>query len=206
MFRFVAELDVPLEGEADVAGAFARGRAGQLTKGMFFSRLAERLRDRWDDIERTLEKPPRLGRYVPFIDYPSRDHVLLVQAAARKSYPQIAEREAHRRLGRLALEDFRTSRVGSVFLAMLGGPRQALMQFPRGWKLSVRNSAEVRSEEKRDGVALHFVHGAVLEPEYLLGTIEAVVRHFGATPRTTVTIDGSSTIYDVELDAAHRRV
>jgi uncharacterized protein (TIGR02265 family) len=199
MIRFVADPDVVLEGEVDVQDAFARGRAGQQTKGMFFSRLAERLRDRWGDVACTLEKPPRLGRYLPFMDYPSRDHVLLVQAAARKSYPQLPEREAHRRLGRLALDDFRSSRVGSVFLAMLGGARQALVQFPTGWKLSVRNTAEVSSEETREGVVLRFVNGAVLEPEYLLGTIEAVVRHFGDKPRTTVIIDGSTTTYEVAL-------
>jgi uncharacterized protein (TIGR02265 family) len=168
---------------------------------MFFSRLADRLRDRWSEIEPTLSKPPRFGRYVPFIDYPSRDHVLLVREAARKSYPQLPEREAHRRMGRLGLEDFRSSRVGSVMLAMLGGPRQALMQFPTGWKLSVRNTAEVTSEEHRDGVVLRFFGGAVLEPEYVLGTIEALVRHWRARLRTTVTIDGSSTTYDVHLVA-----
>jgi uncharacterized protein (TIGR02265 family) len=166
---------------------------------MFFARLAERLRDRWSEVERTLDKPPRLGRYVPFMDYPSRDHVRLVHAAARKSYPQLPSREAHRRLGRLALEDFRTSRVGSVFLAMLGGARQALVQFPTGWKLSVRNTAGVTAEETREGVVLRFVNGAVIEPEYLLGTIEAVVRHFGAQPRIKVTIEGSATTYDVAL-------
>lgn len=199
MIRFLADPDIPLEGEVDVADAVSRGHAGQQTKGMFFSRLAERLRDRWDEVERTLEKPPRFGRYVPFIDYPSRDHVRLVHAAARKSYPGLASREAHRRLGRLGLEDFRTSRVGSVFLAMVGGARQALLQFPVGWRLSVRNTAEVSAQETREGVTLHFVKGAILEPEYLLGTIEAVVRLFGAKPSTTVTIEGGSTSYDVAL-------
>ena len=199
MLRFVAEPDLPLDGEVDLEGAFARSAAGQQTKGMFYARLAEKLRDRWSEIERTLEKPPRLGRYVPFMDYPSRDHLRLVQAVARKAYPQLPSREAHRRLGRLALEDFRTSRVGSVFLAMLGGARQALVQFPTGWKLSVRNTSEVTSEETREGVVLRFVNGAVIEPEYLLGTLEAVVRHFGAQPRTTVTIEGGSTTYDIAL-------
>ena len=200
MSKFVAEHDVPLEGVMDVDAAIARS-VGQTTKGMFFTRLADRLRDRWREIEPALDKPPRLGRYVPFVDYPSCDHVRLVRAAAHRSYPLLSEREGHRRLGRLGLEDFKSSRVGSVFLAMLGGPREALLRFPTGWKMSVRNSTEVRCEEKPKGVILHFEQGAVLEPEYLLGTIEAVVRHWGTTPRTTVTIDDTSTHYDVELVA-----
>jgi uncharacterized protein (TIGR02265 family) len=187
--RFTAEPDVALAGDFDLARALARLDPALRTKGMFFKSLADTLGDSFADAATRFEAPPRLGRYLPYVDYPSRDHVRLIDAAARASLPSLSPREAHRRLGETAFERFATSNVGRVVLKLVVNDlREMLLAFPRGYAMTVRSLRAVESRALDDGgVRLDF-HEPIGAVEYVLGTFEGIVRTFGHRSRIDVDI------------------
>jgi uncharacterized protein (TIGR02265 family) len=200
--RFTAEPHVALTGDFDLPRALSRLGAGLRTKGMFFTSLADKLGDAFADVAPSLEAAPRGGRYLPYVDYPSRDHLRLIDAAARASLrstmPPVSTREAHRRLGATAFERFASSNVGRVVLKLVADDLQeVLLAFPRGYAMTVRSLRTVESQALDDGgVRLEFKEpiGAV---EYVLGTFEGIVRSFGGASRIDVSVDDEGGRYDV---------
>lgn len=189
------EPHVLMRGAIDLEPLIARVPAHFATKGMFFTRLVDLVHDRWHDLEPTLEAPPRFGRYVPFVDYPVRDHIRIIDAAARKGFPAMSQREAHRRMGRLAFDDFRDSRVGKVMLSLIDDPGAALRRFPDAYRLTTRGQrAEATPLEGRFvRVEVDFV----VLLEYLVGLFEAVVLAFDTTPRIEAEPRGDAMRFDV---------
>jgi uncharacterized protein (TIGR02265 family) len=194
--RFVVEPGVPLHGDGDVDVILARVPSTQSVKGMFFARLVERVGEAWPRVRTTLEGAPRLGRYVPFVDYPARDHVRMIHAAAVQSFPDAAVREAYRRLGEKAFEDFATSTLGAVMMPLFVDAEGALLRFPDAYALSVPRArpATAASIAPR---TVRLVFGDTVIPEYLAGTFEAVVRHYDVEPRIEIDAHPDGPRFDV---------
>ena len=200
--HFKAEGNVPLEGDFDLDTALSRIYPSARAKGMFLAPLAEKLGPGFRDLEPRLEAPPRGGKYVAYVDYPSRDHIRLIDAAARATLPRLSPREAHRRLGRGAFASFAESHVGRVVLKLVASdPKELLLAFPRGYGMSVRSRAAVEATAL-SGPAVRIIFGEpVAVPEYLLGIMEGIVTRFAKTPSSEVRADDARPQFDVSWDA-----
>jgi uncharacterized protein (TIGR02265 family) len=176
----------PLAGSLDPE-ALARGiPRSYVVKGMFFSRLAGELGLAFEALLPRLEAPPRLGRYVPFNDYPQSDYLRLSAACAAKAFPGMPLREALRRLGRADYGVFATSTFGRVILSVVGDARSALLKTPFIYAKMAPGDWTITGEGLDDRtVRLEFApaHGTW---EYQLGQLEGVVLNYGHSPITTI--------------------
>ncbi len=189
----------PLSGGFDVERAVAGTPDSARTKGMFFRPLRAELGADFDALAPKLVAPPRSGRYLPFIDYCSRDHVRLIDAVARKRFPQLSPREAHRRLGAESFDEFARSTIGRVTFGLLRGDvLTTLMRFGDGYALLVKGTREVRCLERGES-AVEIVFGYTLAlPEYVLGILEAIVRTREREPRISIRQERDGTHFDVQ--------
>jgi uncharacterized protein (TIGR02265 family) len=195
---FPADSSVALRGPFDLARAVERTRTDAKTAGIFFVRLRSDIGDAWKDVAPTLDMPPRLGRYMPFSGYPSRDHIRVIDAAARVRFPDLPTREAHRRLGVASLEDVAKSTFGRVTLELVPkDPASFLARFPEAYDRMVKGAHPLTSTPL-DGGGVRLVFGNSLGvPEYMLGLLEAIVSTANAVPHIEVAVEGDSTRYDV---------
>jgi uncharacterized protein (TIGR02265 family) len=178
--------DEQLTGTIDFE-ATARGiPKNYVLKGVFFARLIGYLGSTFASLVPSLEGPPRLGRYVPFSDYPQADYIRLCAAAAHKLHPALPLREALRRLGRDDLAVFASTTFGKVLLSAVGDARTVLMKTPYIYEKMAPGDWTLTVEDiDRSHVRLEIgpVYGTW---EYQLGQMEGVVLNFGHPPRTTV--------------------
>lgn len=193
--RWVVEVGTPLVGAIDLATALARVPPRSLTKGMFYGRIADKTRDRWAELEKQLEAPPKNGRYLPFTDYPTGDHVRLVLSAAERAFPDVGSREALRRLGAFAFEDFRASNVGRVMMQLLEEPLGALERFPDAFTMTVKGVPRPKVKQLAEMHVMVEFGDSLAMPEYVAGLFEAIILHYRARPRIEV---------DLSLDEAPR--
>lgn len=191
-----------LDGDIDVEEVARETPRSFTVKGMFFSRFVERLGDGFAIVLPTLEAPPKMGRYMPFHDYPQSDYLRVMVALARKVHPRYGPREGVRRLAREDFKVFTQSTLGKVMVAMVGDARSALLKLPFVYSKVTNGDWEVTASEL-DGrrVRLEFrgLYGAW---EYQLGQCEGIVLHYGHSPDTA--------FFQVEphwirLDIAHGR-
>jgi uncharacterized protein (TIGR02265 family) len=171
--------DSVLLGAVDPEERFARFPPGFTLKGMFFSRLVEIGGRHAATVQGKLVAPPRLGRYVPFADYPQVDYSRLAHAVATGMFPRLPVREAMRQLARLDYATFADSTVGRVSLALVSGAESALSAFPTAFSAVLRGgtlTVKKLGPGKFDVVLTDF-YGWV--DCYMLGTLEGVVDHFG---------------------------
>ncbi|MGH7330110.1 MAG: DUF2378 family protein, partial [Polyangiaceae bacterium] len=131
METFVVRGVQSLQNDFDAEERFAKFPAGFTLKGLFFPRLVLMLGEEWNELESTLQAPPRFGKYFAFSDYPQVDYSRLTYAVSKKCFPRLPLREAARRVARRDFQVFADSRVGGVMLSMLGGVDSALMKFPQ---------------------------------------------------------------------------
>lgn len=175
-----------LTGTLDVEG-IARGiPRSYVVKGMFFSGLVSALGEEFNRVAAMLVAPPRLGRYVPFSDYPQSDYLRVSARVAQKTYPQLSIREALRRLGRRDYDVFAASTFGKVILSVVGDAQTALHKIPMIYMKVAPGDWTVTSEQiDPHTVRLEFApsYGTW---EYQLGQIEGVVMNFRASPTIIV--------------------
>jgi uncharacterized protein (TIGR02265 family) len=178
--------DELLSGTMD-AEAIARALPkSYVVKGMFFTRLVAELGSAFAQVERTLEAPPRLGRYVPFNDYPQSDYLRVSTAAAARFYPQVSLREAMRRLGRADYSVFASSTIGKIVLSVVGDARSALLKTGYVFMKMAPGDWVVTSEEL-DACTVRVEFAPVYGTwEYNLGQLEGVVLNYGGEPVTTI--------------------
>ncbi len=187
MARTVITLAEPLAGGMDLDAIVRDTPAGFHAKGMFFSRLVGQLGSSFEELLPKLEAPPKLGRYVPFSDYPQGDYLRIAAAVAQKLYPSVGVREGLRRLSRDDFGVFAGSTVGKIFLTAVGDCRTALMKVPAIYEKMAPGAWTVRSEEL-DATTIRLEFGP--HPgawEFQLGQLEGVVLNYGGTPVTSVT-------------------
>jgi uncharacterized protein (TIGR02265 family) len=183
--------DDVLDGELDDSVRNAVVPASYVVKGMFFSRLHERLRDCWDEMLPQLQAPPRFGRYVPFTDYPQGDYLTLSLAIADRLYADVSPREGLRRLARDDFDIFAASTFGRIVLGAVGDVHAALLTMASVYPKVASGDWEIRGTEVDDStVRLEWLR-AYGGWEYQLGQIEGLVRHWSTDYRVTVTAPAS---------------
>jgi uncharacterized protein (TIGR02265 family) len=190
--------EIPLTGTFDIEETVRAMPDTNRVKGMFFGRLSRELGDGWGDVQHSLDRPPRYGRYLPFTDYPQRDYVRLYTAAAKKRYPTLALRESVRRLARHDIDVFAESTVGGVMLAMVGDARSALSKLPLAYGATIRSAMKLEVEQLEESVRVTF------EPhygrwEYQLGQLEGVVAAFGNRSRIVTKEEGTARRFDIVI-------
>ncbi|MGZ3417118.1 MAG: DUF2378 family protein [Polyangiales bacterium] len=104
----------------DVDAYLARTPATETIKGMFVAPVIKAAAAKGHKL--TLAR----DRYLPFQDYPLREHMANLAEAARLIYPQRSIREGLRRLGRGALGVMLDSTVGRVVWAAATDPVRAI--------------------------------------------------------------------------------
>ncbi len=188
-----------LQGTIDIEATARNIPPTYQVKGMFFSRVLGQLGSGFADVEARLQAPPRLGKYVPFSDYPQADYVRVTGAAAHKIYPGVGLREGLRHLGRDDFAVFAESTFGKVILAAVGDARSALLKTPFIYEKMAPGGWSVTGQEL-DAQTIRLSFGPVYGSwEYQLGQLEGVVLNFGATPVTTVSeLPGRVIQFDVK--------
>jgi uncharacterized protein (TIGR02265 family) len=196
--RFRVDAGVPLAGNVAMDEMLGIIPATLKTKGIFYTPLVDKLGADWSRVVPTLEAPPRFGRYLSFNDYPSRDHLRVIDAAARARLAALPTREAHRALGRTMMEELSGASVGRAVLKLVGAEAPgALMSFPRMYGLTVTSQKPLLARAlDGGGVAIVFDEplGGV---EYVIGVLEAIVKFFGHTPRIDVHATPARSTFDV---------
>jgi uncharacterized protein (TIGR02265 family) len=187
-----------LTGSVDAEAIAASIPKTFLVKGMFFARLLTQLGPGYAAVEPRLEAAPKLGKYLPFTDYPQTDYVRVSTATAQKLFPGVPLREAMRLLGREDFSVFSASTLGKVILAVVGDARSALLRTPFIYMKMAPGDWVVTSVDL-DGKIMRIefapVHGTW---EYLLGQLEGVVMNYGGEPTTTVReLPGKKIQFDV---------
>lgn len=176
----VAGTDV-LHRDLDVDLALRRYPLSQTVKGLFLGRFRDALDVQWASIEKQLHAPPRAGTYLPFRDYPLRDHGVLLFAVARLRHPRMPLEEAVRRVGRDDVKVVLGSLLGRVLSAAVGSPKDALLAVPGIYGHVVRGPRYDAEDRGPRAVRLTLTraHGPW---GYQLGQLEGVVEHFGGRP------------------------
>lgn len=175
-----------LTGTLDVEATARRIPRTYVLKGMFFSGLVSSLGAEFEALASKLDAPPRLGRYVPFSDYPQSDYLRVSARVAQKTYPNLSIREALRRLGRRDYDVFAGSTFGKIMLSVVGDAQAALHKVPMVYTKVAPGDWTVTSEQIHPRtVRLEFApsYGSW---EYQLGQLEGVVMNFRASPSIIV--------------------
>jgi len=186
MLNSVYSPDDPISGTFDVDATARLFTRAHLVKGMFFNRLLAVLGPSFGDLVPSLAAPPRLGKYLPFSDYPQGDYLRVAVAVAERSYPAWSLREGIRRLSRADFKVFADSTLGKVLLAVAGDVHAALLNVPSTYT-KVTSANWTITGEAIDQGAVTITFAPLLGPwEFQLGQLEGVVLAFGKTPSVRV--------------------
>jgi hypothetical protein len=198
MAAFVTTPNEPLRGDVDLKGLLDACPWSQTIKGVFLESMVSRLGSRWDQVAQTLEAPPRAGRYLPFLDYPLRDYLRLMDAAAQRGFPGVSGREAHRLLSRSVFQTFLGTTAGRVTAPLLGTPLSALGHYVRVYTAMTKGST-LRCEAlpAGGGGRLQF-RGYRSTEEAAIGVPEGLMMGLGYLPTLRVETLGAGAV-DVEV-------
>lgn len=188
-FEYSIRHDQALGGEIDLASLVADTPATFSVKGMFLSGMAAELDERVrQEVLETLSVRPRLGRHLPFTDYPVHDFQRFLHAVARTRYGGVGTREGFRRAGRKTFPTFAASTIGKVFLTTTDDAQSALLRYPEAYRLTAKGGF-VRAEAKgSSGLVVRWddYRGS---SEFALGLLEGVVLAFGGFPKAHVIVE-----------------
>ena len=141
-----------------------------------------------EEIARAAGLPHR--RYLPFLDYPMAENLLLTVEVASRVHADAPLGEGLRRLGRTAFQTFLASHVGRVLVLAAGSEvGSVLMLAPRAYPL-VMSFGRVATErvDERTMLARCQDLPAFVET-YQVGTLEGVFAHFGLEGRVRIAMD-----------------
>lgn len=190
---------IPLIEDVELANVLSKIGDDYTRKGFFFHRHVKTLGSDFDSIRATLEEPPRLGVYVPFNDYPTRDYMRVFHHAARMRHPNVASSQAYRLLAREEIASYLELSVGRVSFGMFGDPMNLFLAWSEFAK---------RLSSRPVGVA-HKVHERHVRIEYndpigslpyAMGVFEGIVLAFKLHPRVSAREDEPKTTFDIRWD------
>lgn len=163
-------------------------------KGMFFSRMLElgppNLLER---LGKELRARPALGRYLPFSDYPQVDYSRLAYHIAITREQRVDPVEAMRRLARVDIGTFASSKVGMVLFALIGDDVMgALSKLPDMYRMSLQGGRVTAKLSAPDVVELEYSDFYGWLDCYPVGHIEALVGHFSRRCEIEYDLDSES--------------
>ncbi len=167
-----------LAGDVDAEERFARFPPGFTLKGMFFSRMMDIGGRHAKAALDALSAPPRLGRYLPFSDYPQVDYSRLAHAVSVGLFPDAPVPEAMRRLARLDHATFASSTVGKVSLALASDAGRALLMLPKAFGAVMRGGEVRAAQVEREVFRIDFREFYGWVDCYPIGTVEGMVQRF----------------------------
>ncbi len=159
----------------DVAGRVRATPAAATTKGMFFENLAKLARKLGVECE---------ARYVPFRDYPMREHMQLMARYSAARYPSLTLREGLRRVGWEAFPTLMSSVAGRVLFTFASKDfGRALRLAPDAYKHSVSPGTVATRLNGARQALLEYRNIWNFAECYQLGAVEGACRAFEQEPR-----------------------
>ena len=190
-----------LDGDFDVEEIIARIPTHTTVKGAFISRLASAAAGDWPSLVTRLRSPPKLGRYLPFSDYPIVDYARLLFSSVHRLYPSVGTREGVRRFARDDFRTFTESVLGRVMMATVGDFGSAMRAVPLIFRSVVAGGPRV--EVRSNGAQGHRVEFTDFQIpwEYAVGQLEGIVQHYEHQPTIVVaSTDPAHFAIDVAAD------
>lgn len=185
-------------GDVDPAAFLAATPESATCKGLYFHTMLDMMAKLPKELRAdiTVERP----RYLPFLDYPLREHMRLSFAVVPRLFPGIPTRQAFREMGWKAYPDFAATMLGRVLFGVLGDDlERAFEAGPRAIAQSVKPGLAVVSTLAERHVRMEYydIFG-VLDP-YYIGVVEGMVRHYGFEPSVRIhTMDIANAVLDVK--------
>jgi uncharacterized protein (TIGR02265 family) len=166
---------------------------GATIKGMFFSRLLDRLGSSRVQFGRS--RP----RYVAFKDYPLADQVKLIAEVAVAIYPELGLREGMRRVGHDVYPAFASTLVGRVLFAAVGKDVFSMLQAgTKAYSMSASvGTVEILDSAERSALLLfRDIYNFI--DSYQVGILEGAFSVLGLTPIIRMKLDGlTSGLFEV---------
>jgi uncharacterized protein (TIGR02265 family) len=166
----------PWDAPLDVAAEIERIPPAATIKGLFLIPLVAEMRKKAADA-----KSPR-DRYLPFSDYPLREHAHLLADAAHLLYPDLTTRRGLRKLGRAAQRAFAETTLGKVVWSTVYSVDTALDAAAKTYAI-VTPSVRITVMERATGRALVRLEGpSCFFDSNQVGTFEGVLRTCDVRP------------------------
>jgi uncharacterized protein (TIGR02265 family) len=134
-------VDPPWDAPLDPRAALRRVPAAETIKGMFLQAMVGAASAKGQLL------PGARDRYVPFQDYPLREHVDLLVESAKLLYPDMPLRQGLRRIGRHAPAALRESTIGRVLWSSAHDVHSMLSAMAKGYAVVHPSSAVTVFEE-----------------------------------------------------------
>lgn len=185
--RMTVRYDEPLTVVVDPAERIAAVPRDHTVKGMFIADFVGHLGPKWPAAAAELVAPPRLGRYLPFSDYPRIDHTRLLYAVARARHPQATPVQGARLTTRRDAQVFMNSLVGKALLTPVTSAKGVLLSAPRAYQLVVRAGIVRGFDVGERHVRLEYRDYAGWVEGAAIGLLEGLLSTYGA--RGTIEVE-----------------
>ncbi|MBL8717931.1 MAG: DUF2378 family protein [Myxococcales bacterium] len=186
-------VDPPWDAPLDVEAALQHTPANATMKGMFLDAMVEGAK------KRGVTLGGARARYVPFHDYPIREHMALLVESAHAFYPDLSLRQGLRKLGRGAHAALIASVVGRVVWATASDVRTAIEAMVKGYTISVPSCRLSVIECTDRQVTLRVEHVYWFLDSHHVGVFEGAMRAGGVDGAVRVRLSSPS---DGELSCA----
>jgi len=127
--------------------------------------------------------------YLPFQDYPLREHVQLMVEYTQVMFPKHSLRQGLRRIGRAAHRAFVESTVGRVVWVTVNDPISALAGILKGYAISVPGCDARVVEHGRDFARVRMERVYYFLDCHHVGCLEGAVRSVGADLRVRIRLN-----------------
>ncbi len=189
----------PLLDDVELSEVLASIGDDYTRKGFFFHRHLKTLGAAFDALRPTLEDPPRLGVYLPFGDYKTRDYMRVFHHAARTRFPKLSAAQAYRLLARDEITSYLDLAVGRVAFGMFGDPMTLLVAWSEFAKRLANRPAGVAQKMGERHVRIEYADPIGSIP-YAVGVFEGIVLAYKQHPRVSARVDGERSIFDIRWD------
>ena len=178
----------PWDAPLDVAAELKAISRHLTQKGMFLAAMVAEAK------KRGIVLPSARERYVPFHDYPLREHATLLTECATAFYPALAARQALRRLGRAAYMAFLESTVGKVVWSTVNNdPHNALHGILRGYQIAVPGCHAHLVETRPRGAVIRLEHVPYFLDSHHVGCLEGALKSVGLEGKIKLRMESTHT-------------
>jgi uncharacterized protein (TIGR02265 family) len=176
-------IEPPWDAPLDIAAELKRIPDSSKQKGMFLIPMVVEAK------RRGLTLPGARDRYLPFADYPLREHAQLLVECAQGFFPDQPIRHGLRRLGRAAHRVFIESTVGKVVWATVNDAHSALDAILKGYSISVPGCSLTMTERGPKSARLRLERVYYFLDCHHVGCIESAVRAVGVDAHVRIRLD-----------------